>query len=373
MEAKIKFLRDHLKSRMGAGDLMNLAKRDALGDEVERLFPTVYIQDLPLASMTCANALKVVMDEVMQSKTFATDLQAFLQEQREALASDVVWTPELEFNMYHEAAGAPYTVLRTFKESWRLNVNVTSLPLLVGQPCKWREQKDIKTQLSPGPDAHFKERGILVRLANQTWVRPCVSSDVIVEPVEFKDALGFASAPSSKNVLALFPQHVMIGKLGQKKSFGKFGHDIKDPNFLDCFVLSTGAVVVKVGKRNALTGGLSDEYGVSFRYGQNETEFEAHALSAEEDVELAQYYDIKQPTLRDVNTVLSLKNDQGEAMLAYKNEACRVDTGVACGVVGTPSGWAVAFYDGRLMLRHAGSQRTVQLPEQPLTHILYQM
>lgn len=373
MDPKIKLLRDHLKAKLGAGDLMNLAKRDTLCDEVERLFPTVYLQDLPIASMTCQNAIKVVLDEAALSKTFTTDLQAFLQEQREALASDVVWTPELEFNMYHETTGAPYTVLRTFKDAWRLNVNVSALPLLVGQPCKWREQKDIKPSLTPGTDANFKERGVLVRLANQTWVRPSVPTEPIVEPAEFRDALCFASAPSSKNVLALFSQHVMIGKLGQKKSFGKFGHDIKDPNFLDCFVLSSGAVVVKVGKRNVLTGGLSDEYGVSFRYGQNETEFEAHALSPEEDVELAQYYDIKNPNLRDVNTVLSLKNDHGEAMLAYKNEACRVDTGVACGVVGTPSSWAVAFYDGRVVLRHAGTQRTIQLPEQPLTHILYQM
>jgi hypothetical protein len=91
---------------------------------------------------------------------------------------------------------------------------------------------------------------------------------------------------------------------------GIFEHTVQNADFIDCFLLPTKTVVVKVGRRNLLTGGLVDEELFSFRY---DTNFLPHTLTEEESVYLEVLFDHEHESLTGWNNL-----ETGSSWVIYK-------------------------------------------------------
>ena len=374
MEDRLGLLHAHLMSFFPEGTLlMNKQLRDMLCTETEKYFQTVYLQATPLASMSTHGAVEEVIKLCVKSYSFNEDFAAFLQERREHLGV-ILWTPALEHEMATAPTNATSRLLKMGGAEWRLQTDTRNLPVHLGQPFKLREKKDVVANFV-GAKSSFDQRGVWVRCENGEWVCP-VTHEVYREPGDFKGATAYVNAPSSPNILALFASYVLIGVFGQTKSFARFDHDIDAPDFLDCFVLTSGAVIVKIGKRNTLTGGLSDEMCMSFRYGSSGSSgscssgsIQPHVLSAEEDAEVLGYNDIPS-TMKDRSCELAFINGDSSQVLLANQKMVLEDHGMACGIVGEASEFAVAYYSGVIVFMP--SKKVEKLPLL-ITHMLYQL
>jgi hypothetical protein len=314
----------------------------------------------------------VVINEIVQSESYTDDCHVFLHKHREIL-KEQLWTPSLDYEMSKPPTHFHLHLLSFMGEEWRCVLNHYSIPLLVGQPFQLRESmKDCVWDSLPIQPGEFSETSVWTRSTEGKWAR-LHSTEELSEPVEFNGAITYQNCPSSKNVLALFHKSVRLGRLGGKV-LGEFVHDIEQPDFLDCFVLSTGAVIVKIGVRNALTGGLKDEMSFSFRYGKSDYECVPYTLTKDEETEIQTYYS-ESHTMKDMTCALSVVNNVNGAppylvhdfkKYAQSKEDC--NTGIVCGVVGNLSGFAMAFCNGTVKT-HA---RTFTL-HKAITHILYQV
>jgi hypothetical protein len=339
--------------------LMNTKLRDSLCKEAEKLFKGVYFYKLPLASMSIDNAIDVVINEIAQSPTYEYNIQ-----QHRDYVKQIQWSPTLEYDLVH---GKEFylLILKSLGSGWRDSIQHDALPVLVGQPLQLRESmKEFDLNDFKLETGEFYEQSVWTR-SGSNWTR-LGTEEFLSEPVEFSGSLLFQNCPSSKNILALFPTSVKLGRLGGKV-FGEFAHEISNPNFLDCFVLSTGAIIVKIGERNSLTGGLKDEMSFSFRYGKSDFDCVPYSLSKEEENEIQLYYQ-DQHSMRDMTCALSVVNsftDKAYMVHDFKKYKQNED-GVICGIVGNGSGYAMAFCHGKVKT-HLG----VYTLQAPITHILY--
>jgi hypothetical protein len=138
-------------------------------------------------------------------------------------------------------------------------------------------------------------------------------------------------------------------------------------------VLSSGAVVIKIGKRNVLTGGLGDEVGMSFRYGSSEKDLCPHTLSTEEDEEVSSYYSVSR-TMLDMNVSLSAKNDLKKGLCTVIHDLYEKKIGLklACGLLGNQSSYVVVCYDGTMYTAQEDAVQEIHNVDFPVSHVLYQ-
>jgi hypothetical protein len=346
-----------IKSESG---LMNTKLRDSLCKEAEKLFKGVYFYKLPLASMSIDNAIDVTINEIAQSATYAYNI-----EQHRERVKHTQWSPTVESDVLNNSTEFHLLILKSLGSAWRNAIQHDALPLLVGQPLQLRESmKEFELDDFPLVADDFSEQSVWTRCGS-LWTR-LGTSEALSEPPEFLGALLYQTCPSSKNILALFPTCVKLGRLGEKV-FGEFAHDITTPNFLDCFVLSTGTIIVKIGERNVLTGGLKDEMSFSFRYGKSDFDCVPYSLSKEEETEIQSYYQ-DQHCMRDMTCALSVVNVcDGKAYVVNEFKKYKQhEEGIVCGIVGNGSGYAMAFCHGKVKT-HLG----VYSLQAPITHILY--
>jgi hypothetical protein len=346
-----------IKSESG---LMNTKLRDALCKEAEKLFKGVYFYKLPLASMSTENAIDVVINEISQSATYAYNI-----EQHRDRVKNTQWSPTVEFEVLRDSTEFHILILKSLGFAWRNAIQHDALPVLIGQPLQLREtMKEFELDDFSLLADEFNEHSVWTR-SGSAWTR-LNTEESLSEPLEFKDALLFQNCPSSKNILALFPTSVKLGRLGGKV-FGEFAHDIATPNFLDCFVLSTGTIIVKIGERNLLTGGLKDEMSFSFRYGKSDFDCVPYSLSKEEENEIQSYYQDHR-SMRDMTCAFSAVNSCEEKAYIVNDfkKYKQSEDGIICGIVGNKSGYALAFCHGKVKT-HCGWYTL----KAPITHILY--
>jgi hypothetical protein len=353
---------------------MNASLRTKLCEEGEAYFTTAYFQGFPLASMSKAAAIATILKEIQSSPSFIQNFQAFVQDLRDKMPPQS-WTPLLEFEMSRLSTKKSILLLQLVGADWR-SCCVPHVPTLLGQPFKLRESKDVvETFSSPFLlQTSFSPKNVWIRNAvTGDWCRILQPLKLQREPEEFKGAKQFTNCPSSKNILALCGSHVMVGRLGEAHVFAKFEHGLsQDADFLDCFVLSSGAVVIKIGKRNTLTGGLGDEVGMSFRYGTSEKDFCPHTLSGEEEEEVTAYYSTPR-TMLDMTVSISAVNDIGKGGCTVVHDLCekKIDTKLACGILGTQAFYAVVYYDGTADFFSQKERESFHV-DFPISHVLYQ-
>jgi hypothetical protein len=375
-ELHVKLLKSHLSECLEENGIldgnMNAYLRTQVCEEAEKYFSTAFFQGYPLASMTKAAALATVVKEIQESPGFLENFQAFVQDLRDK-STPQSWTPLLEFEMARPSTRKSILLLQLLGSDWR-SCCIPQVPLLLGQPFKLRESKDVVESfscVSPSKSSLSPKHVWIRNALSKEWCR-ATSLQYQKEPEEFHFATHFVSAPSSKNIFALAGSRVLVGRLGESKVFAKFEHGLnEDADFLDCFVLSSGAVVIKIGKRNVLTGGLGDEVGMSFRYGSSEQDLCPHTLSSQEEEEVSDYYTSSVPrTMLDMNVSLSVKNDIKKGLCSVIHELYeqRVGSKLACGILGTECSYALVFYDGSILF----SNSQVLHVDFPITHVLYQ-
>jgi hypothetical protein len=369
----LSLLQTHFSDCLGGIDgNMNASLRTKLCSEAETYFTTSFFQGFPLASMTKKAALGTIIKEIQESPEFSTCFKAFVQDLREKMPPQS-WTPLLEYEMSRPSTKKYILLLQLMGTDWR-SCCIPKVPLLLGQPFKLRESKDLVESFSSSKNS-FQFKFVWIRNAlTREWCKASSPSNALKEPEEFKAATHFVSAPSSKNILALAGSQVLVGRLGEANVFAKFDHGLsEDADFLDCFVLSSGAVVIKIGKRNVLTGGLGDEVGMSFRYGSSEKDLCPHTLSTEEDEEVSSYYSVSR-TMLDMNVSLSAKNDLKKGLCTVIHDLYEKKIGLklACGLLGNQSSYVVVCYDGTMYTAQEDAVQEIHNVDFPVSHVLYQ-
>jgi hypothetical protein len=343
--------------------------------EVEKFSESVSVRHIPFASVTAVQAVELAIKELEKTKDFHSTYTTYIKNCIDDLGT-LRWTEELEFNVtrllrgeHILASSAHELVLQTIQkqkniELWRKPVDISSLFTLCNHPCKLREPRSSW----PSEFNQASIPSIWVR-SSSGWICSNDLGTLVTEPKDFKDALQFSAIPQHNSFLALKPKEVSFGVLGQE-AFASFPHDIDDPDFLECYLLPTKSLIVRVGKRNTLTGGLFNESMYSFVMDQTPT---PHILQEEEErlVETISSIDSEYPwTFQDTSTVLTGWNDlsTGKSKVIYKSNELELNTNLVLATLGHPGDFYAVFFNGDILHYVRGKEIQRQTMAVPLTH-----
>ena len=273
---------------------------------------------------------------------------------------------------------------------WRRRVDMSSVNLITNSLCKLREPRDSVWNWKPFRNVNDPS-SVLVRTKERTWWKLSVdlgrstggttsaftSETYETEPDDWDQAIVFSSIPHSTStlpacVLALKKNEISIGCFGDKKSFASFAHGVNDADFLESYLLPSNTIIVRVGKRNTLTGGLTDEDFFSFKR-DGERSISPHALDGTETtlVEEISKVDTDYPwTFTDTSSCLTGFNDLAGAQskVIYKQSEMVLSTNLVVAVLGHPSAFFAIFYDGTVQRYQNGSLIASLKINLPITH-----
>jgi hypothetical protein len=344
--------------------------------EVEKFSEYVSVRLIPYASVSAIQAVDMAIKELQKTDDFNENYLIYTFTCIEELGT-VRWNEDLEFRVTRllreeliPSPSAHALVLQTLQKKksihlWRKPVDTSLLATLCNQPCKLREPRSAWPTEFNAPETP----SIWVR-GSAGWYSSSDLSIVVQEPRDFKDACKFSAIPKQNILLALKPKEVSFGILGQSQSFASFPHDVDDPDFIESYVLPSSSIIVRVGKRNTLTGGLFNESMFSFIMKQSP---EPHVLSTEEELLVE---GISSPdstykwTFDDTSTVLTGWNDlgTGTSKVIYKSHELELNTNMVLATLGHPGDFWAVFYNGDI--HHYRNERIVEKLslDVPLTH-----
>ena len=381
--------------------LFDPSKKQTLLYEVDRFSETINSRSIKFNGLTYKDVLSNILEELKKQKDFQQNCEEFKTQCISNFNSTIVrWSPSLEKEISKILHGGIGTVqghtllLDAQKPSrpvtmWRKRVDTTSLPVLTNQPCKLREPR-INTDW-PFSFFQLSEKeiplSVLVRSQDGSWFQFGTSPDtnleatIFKEPIDVMDAVQYSAIPlSSKNFksvcfLALKKEEVSIACFGDIKSFASFSHGIEDADFLESYLLPTGTIIVRVGKRNLLTGGLQNEDFFSFK--QNGLrEITPYVLDTAETllVETMSKVDSEYPwTFQDTSSCLTGFNDLsvGKSKVLWKQQEMVLGDSFLVAVLGHPGSFVSIFYDGTVNLNEKKGTRTLCKMSFPITHAIY--
>jgi hypothetical protein len=344
--------------------------------EVEKFSEFVNVRHLYLGNLTSVEVVQQAIKELEKHKDFVFTYTQFEQSCIQDLGT-VRWTEQLEFDVTRLLQGEHVLSLeahclikqaldkRKSTELWRKTIDVSLVPVLCNQPCKLREPRT-----DEWPKNFSSEPFSIWIRSTRGWMSTENLEVIVQEPEEFKHAITFSSVPQHNLVLALNSKDVSFGVLGELKSRGSFAHDVEDANFIDCYMLPSKSIVVRVGQRNCLTGGMLNESMYSFMVNTTPTPC---SLSSEEEllVETISSINSEYPwTLQDISSVLTGWNDlaKGVSKVIYKTCELELSNSLVLATIGHPGDFYAVFFNGDV-LHYVGSTKTKKLSASyPLTH-----
>jgi hypothetical protein len=344
--------------------------------EVEKFSESVSVRHFDYASLTSTQAVELAVKELIKNKDFAYTYKQFEESCIKDLGT-VRWTEQLEFNVNRLLQGEYVLSLeahclviqalekRKSTELWRKIVDVSSVPLLCNHPCKLREPRSMDWP----KDFVCEPVSVWVR-SYQGWMSTDNPGVFVQEPEDFKQATLFSSIPGHNILLALKSKEVSFGVLGQSKSFASFAHDVEDANFIDCYILPSKSIVVRVGQRNSLTGGMLNESMFSFVMTETPTPY---VLSAEEEtlVESISSINSEYPwTLETISSVLTGWNDlsKGVSKVIYKTCELELSNSLVLATLGHPGSFYAVFFNGEIFHYVGNMRKNKIVVNVPLTH-----
>lgn len=226
---------------------MSSASRIQLQSMVTKLAP-VDMFSVPFAAMTTKKAIEVAVDLVCESwKKNPAIYEKYLESLR---SEKIVWSLDLERRLEKEdLSGA---------EILALDEERISNEVVVGQPFRKRDLRD----------EHSNAYASSVK--GPQGFEPCAG---------FAECTLFTRVPSSKIILGYKKDHLVVGSF--EKVYAVVETSIRDADYLDSEIVPCGAIVITVGVRNALSGGLAKQESLTFRLDED-LALVPHSLSDEE-------------------------------------------------------------------------------------------
>lgn len=375
--------------------LFDPAKKQSLLYEVDRFSDTINSRSISFHGLTYKDALTKILEELKKQKDFKENCEEFKSQYISQLNSTTVrWTPKLEKEISDILQGKLGTVeahallLDAQKPPkqlimWRKKVDMSLLPVLTNQPCKLREPRASKWPFSIFSDEKEIPTSILVRSLDGTWfqINSTTPDDPVClqEPLDVFDAILFSAIPGTKAsqstcFLALKKEVVSIACFGDIKSFASFPHGIEDADFLECYLLPTHTIVVRVGKRNLLTGGLQNEDFFSFRQEAIRAITPCVLESTETQlVETMSKVDSEYPwTFHDTSSCLTGLNNlsTGQSKVLWKQHEMILGDSLLVAVFGHPGSFYSVFYDGTVKFNLENGSRTLCKLKFPISHAI---
>ena len=360
----------HLQSLVPSLEQFDLKAKRNLWYTVEQYSETVQIRKLDYDTMTREQIINRVSEELEKQQDFAANLCFFCADQLEKLPV-LTWSPQVEYNMskalVDKGISMPEQVLlldilnkKKNRLEWRRSLHTDSLPVVCNLPFRLREPRSEWNDFS---SAQADKRMLKIKTLDG-WRN--TNTARYQEPLKFSSGLQFCAVQNSEIVLALTRESVLVGKFGEESEYS-FAHGLEEVDFLDCFTLSTGTIVVRIGKRNALTGGLSDETFFSFRLGDT---LESYTLSEEENREVEKSSTDSECFL--MASTLSGWNDsnKGSSWVVYKNQQLYLSKDMVCSVLGQPSHFYAVFYNGIVREYVSGQCVNESQIESAITHAI---
>lgn len=233
--------------KLPPAEKMTSASRIQLQSMVLKLAP-VDMFSVPFAAMTTKKAIEVAIDLVCESWIqYPSFMISYLDRLR---AQKVVWSVDLERRAETDEL--------TEAETLALHDKKVDNEIVVGQSFR---KRDLRKESSKAFASSVKE------------------------PQPFEPCAGFASCtlftrvPSSKIILGYKKDHLVVGSF--EKVYATVETSIRDADYLDSEIVPCGAIVITVGVRNALSGGLAKQESLTFRLDED-LELVPHSLSDEE-------------------------------------------------------------------------------------------
>jgi len=341
-------------------DLTHYNSMREMYQSIEQFSETVNIRKVNYKSRE--ELIDKIVQELEKQKDFYENLSYFYHDLVKKQSS-LHWTPEVEYNMFKSLQGKgisiPEQILlvgleekQRSKDEWRKFLHSESLPLLSNKPFQLREPRNEWTEF---PSGNRKPLSDLCVKTLKGWLRFIGNTGVmLVEPEKFKDAIQFCTIPNSDTVLALTEKNILVSKFDQEVQHS-FPHELNEVDYIDCFTLKNDIVIVQVGKRNMLTGGLSDETLFSFRVGE---ELQPYTLTETENelVELV----VKKSDYQNVNSnsTLSGWNDIKGSWVVFKTQQIYLSNDMVCSVLGDEANFFAVFFNG--LVKHYSSGKCIK-------------
>jgi hypothetical protein len=363
--------------------------------EVDSFSETVNIRSLDFKSLTYEEVVTQILQELQKQADFYGLYKEFCTQCILNL-NTVRWSPALEYQVIKilrdkdiGTVEAHALLLHTKElqrplEYWRKKADMSAASLLTNAPCKLREPRETKWKLCDRPS----RGGVLVRTLDAVWSFTTADSNVnkATEPEDFAHASVFASIPARNGeevamhsaslcqcILALKEKEISVGCLGDSKSFASFAHGINGADFLETYLLPSNTIIVRVGKRNLLTGGLTDEDYFSF-VRNGERSIIPHSLNSEETAQVEEISKIDSDSSWDFmsSSCLTGFNDLASAQskVLWKQQELVLGSSLVVAVLGHPSSFFAVFYDGAVHHYKEGVIFAHSKTKLPITHAI---
>ncbi len=306
----------------------------------------------------------------------------FFAQQTIANLGTVRWTPQLEFCVFCIYQDIPvlsleaYALLETKQgkppELWRRGIDTSTIPKFTNQICTFREPRTTFAPVTELSQTRILGEKLYLQTIDNTW-RTLTSLGKlmpVVVPSELYDLSVFCAVPGTLYTLALRENSVVIVNTMQTV-LGSFAHTLTTPDFLDCFRLSSETLIVRIGKRNSLTGGLNEEELFSFRCkyktDQDTPEadgLETHELLEEEEKEVEEICRMNYSS-QLYNSLLTGWNDMETGTSwcidSFSSTQQSLGKDVVVAICGKPQEYVAVFVNGRVEWIHQGSKVQIQL------------
>jgi len=221
-------------SKITSDEKMTTASRIKLQAEVLKLAPADMFA-IPFAAMTTKKAVEIastlVLDEWAKNESL---IDSF----KNSIRKDVEWSPEFEKRLEEGRLSATEILAKC--------ENKIVHEFDIGQPFRKRDLRKEESKAF----ANFVDAP-----------RPFSPS------ADYVDCTLFTRVPSSKIILGYKKDKLVIGSL--EKATAVVETSIRDGDYIDCEIVPCGAIVVTVGVRNELSGGLTKQESLTFRLDQN--------------------------------------------------------------------------------------------------------
>jgi hypothetical protein len=373
LDRKLSLIKDALQNLLCESTaLMNTKLRDdtlQLVDSLIEADPDLFLDKtyllrlsrMPISSMSRADALETIFS-ILKSNVVLKKANLDLEIDALKQSNDFgKWTPNLERIISNVKKSdtdfdSKYLVLLC-SPTWREELGFGAK--LLGQPFQLREAQTTKKEYSS-----IKKTGNLesaTTLYLQLEDSSIVTLNKKLKLKSVPNLLVSIRIPSHPLLLELKNDHIVVWSWAES-SKGKYQqqtlqHSLVNPTFIDAVVCPSGIILIQVGIRNEITGGLTDFESISVRFDTKTNLLHPDDLQ-DEDMERQDALDKKRLEgldidFRDHTSLLSVSvNTNGSSTVYFQSNILLQSDDVIVGALGCPQEFFCVYANGLVQLMH---------------------
>lgn len=374
LDRKLNLIKDILEKLLcESSALMNTKLRDDALQLVDSLLEAdtdlyldkthlLRLSRMPISSMTRADALETIFSILKANvvlKKANMDMEIDSLKQSNDFGK---WTSNLEriiseVKKSDSDFDSKYLVLLC-SPTWREELGFGAK--LLGQPFHLREAQKSQKEYSS-----IKKTGNLAS-ATTLYLQLADSSIMTLnKKLKLKYVPNLQQSviiPSHPLLLELKNDHILVWSWADS-SKGKYEqqtlqHSLLNPNFIDAVVCPSGIILIQVGIRNEITGGLTDFESISVRF-DTKTNLVCSDDLTDEDMQMQDALDKKRTEgididFRDHTSLLSVSvTNNGASTVYFQSDILFQSEDVIVGALGCPQEFYCVYANGLVQVFHS--------------------